>query len=57
MAPRIRAASADTEVVTDGFSCREQIEHLTGRQPRHLAELLRDAIRAERQAGAERQDG
>ena len=51
MAPRIRATASATEVVTDGFSCREQIEHLTGRQPRHLAELLRDAIHAERASG------
>lgn len=51
MAPRIRAASADTQIVTDGFSCREQIQHLTDRQPRHLAELFRDAIRAQ-QAGS-----
>ncbi len=49
MAPRIRAASSDTEVVTDGFSCREQIEHLTDRQPVHVAQLLRRAIRAERE--------
>ncbi|MBD3782591.1 MAG: FAD-binding protein [Micrococcales bacterium] len=51
MAPRIRATASASEVVTDGFSCREQIEHLTGRQPRHLAELLRDAIHAERASG------
>ncbi len=48
MAPRIRAADPGTEVVTDGFSCREQIEHLTGREPVHVAELLQRAIRAER---------
>jgi FAD/FMN-containing dehydrogenase/Fe-S oxidoreductase len=46
MAPRIREAGPGTEVVTNGFSCREQIEHLTGREPVHLAELLRRAIRA-----------
>ncbi|MBT9254615.1 FAD-binding oxidoreductase [Phycicoccus sp. MAQZ13P-2] len=48
MAPLVRAAEPATQVVTDGFSCREQIEHLTERRPRHLAELLRDAVRAER---------
>jgi Fe-S oxidoreductase len=48
MAPRIRAATADTEIVTDGFSCREQIEHLTDREPVHIAHLLQRAIRAER---------
>ncbi|HET7762711.1 MAG TPA: heterodisulfide reductase-related iron-sulfur binding cluster, partial [Phycicoccus sp.] len=46
MAPRIREAGPETEVVTNGFSCREQIEHLTGREPVHLAELLRRSIRA-----------
>jgi FAD/FMN-containing dehydrogenase/Fe-S oxidoreductase len=45
MAPLIRAADADTAIVTDGFSCREQIEHLTDRQPMHIAQLLRRAIR------------
>ena len=48
MAPRIRAAEASTEIVTDGFSCREQIEHLTDRRPVHIAELLQRAIRDER---------
>jgi Fe-S oxidoreductase len=32
-------------VVADGFSCRTQIEELSGVRPRHLAEILRDAIR------------
>ncbi len=47
MAPRIRAAGAGTEIVTDGFSCREQIQHLTDRTPLHVAELLRRAVRAD----------
>ncbi len=47
MAPRIRGASAATDVVTDGFSCREQIQHLTGRDPVHIAHLLRRAIHDE----------
>jgi FAD/FMN-containing dehydrogenase/Fe-S oxidoreductase len=40
MLPKIRASSADTLIVANGFSCREQIEQLTGRKTLHLAELL-----------------
>ncbi len=43
--PRVRDADADTIVVTDGFSCREQIEQNTSRRPLHLAELIRMALR------------
>jgi Fe-S oxidoreductase/FAD/FMN-containing dehydrogenase len=38
--PRIRSASADTVIVANGFSCREQIEQATGRKTMHLADLL-----------------
>jgi Fe-S oxidoreductase len=38
--PAVRAAAADTLIVADGFSCREQIRQATGRRPLHLAELL-----------------
>jgi FAD/FMN-containing dehydrogenase/Fe-S oxidoreductase len=38
--PEVRRASRDTIVLTNGFSCREQIAHGTGRQTLHLAELL-----------------
>ncbi|SFW71464.1 FAD-binding and (Fe-S)-binding domain-containing protein [Amycolatopsis australiensis] len=44
MLPAIRAASPDTVVVSDGFSCRTQIEQESGRRPLHLAELLRRAL-------------
>jgi hypothetical protein len=27
-----------------GVSCRQQIEHFTGRKPRHIAEVLADRI-------------
>lgn len=53
--PRVRAADADTEILADGFSCHEQIAHLSDRTPRHIAELLRDAIRAEARGGAQRE--
>lgn len=38
--PAVREAEADTLVVSDGFSCREQIAQLTGRRAFHLAEIL-----------------
>ena len=38
--PAVRAASADTMVVANGFSCREQIEQMSGRKTFHLAEVL-----------------
>jgi len=43
--PAVRKADAKTYVLTDGFSCREQIAQATGRQPVHLAELLQIALR------------
>ena len=38
--PAVRAASADTMIVANGFSCREQIEQMSGRKTVHLAEIL-----------------
>ncbi len=43
--PTVRGASRDTLVVADGFSCKTQIEHATGRRALHVAELLRLAQR------------
>jgi Fe-S oxidoreductase len=43
--PAVRNAPADALVVADGFSCREQITHATGRRALHLAEVLRLALR------------
>ncbi|TAK83436.1 MAG: FAD-binding oxidoreductase [Betaproteobacteria bacterium] len=40
LAPAVRAAAPDTLVIADGFSCREQIAHATGRRPLHLAQVL-----------------
>jgi Fe-S oxidoreductase len=42
--PAVRKAAADTLIISDGFSCREQIEHATGRQAIHLAEAIRLAM-------------
>jgi Fe-S oxidoreductase len=39
--PAIRAAEASTLIVSDGFSCREQIVQATGRQALHLADVLK----------------
>jgi Fe-S oxidoreductase len=44
--PAVRAAAADTLVVAAGASCRQQIEHGSGRVALHPAELLRDALMA-----------
>lgn len=41
--PAVRAASAATVVLTNGFSCREQIRQGAGREVMHLAELLQMA--------------
>jgi FAD/FMN-containing dehydrogenase/Fe-S oxidoreductase len=38
--PIVRAASRETLLLADGFSCREQIAQGTGRRPKHLAEVL-----------------
>jgi len=42
--PAVRAAEPDTLVVSDGFSCREQILQATGRKAMHLAEVLQQAL-------------
>ena len=38
--PAVRNAAPETVIVSDGFSCREQIAQLTGRRTFHLAEIL-----------------
>ena len=38
--PAVRQSSADTLIVSDGFSCREQIFQATGRKALHLAEAI-----------------
>ena len=42
--PAVRAASVDTLIITDGFSCFQQIEDMTGRKAVHIAEVLRMAL-------------
>ena len=38
--PAVRQSGADTLIVSDGFSCREQIFQATGRKALHLAEAI-----------------
>jgi FAD/FMN-containing dehydrogenase/Fe-S oxidoreductase len=42
--PAVREAP-DAIIVADGFSCRTQIEHGTGRRSMHLAEVIQRALR------------
>ncbi|WP_039941660.1 FAD-binding and (Fe-S)-binding domain-containing protein [Streptomyces himastatinicus] len=42
--PSVRAADENAEVLADGFSCRTQLDHLTDRPSRHLAELLAERL-------------
>ena len=44
--PAVRSAPADTLIIADGFSCREQIEQCTGRKTMHLAEVIRGGLQA-----------
>ena len=42
--PAINAKGSEWEVAVMGVSCRQQVEHGTGRRARHLVEVLRDAL-------------
>ena len=42
--PAVRQAAPDTLIMTNGFSCREQIAQLTPRRPLHLAEVVHMAL-------------
>ncbi|WP_344587135.1 FAD-binding and (Fe-S)-binding domain-containing protein [Actinomadura vinacea] len=42
--PAVRAASPDTRILADGFSCRVQIASRTGRTGTHLAQLIAHAL-------------
>ena len=45
--PAVRNAPAESIICVSGVSCRQQIEHGTGRRPKHLAEVLWEAIKLE----------
>jgi Fe-S oxidoreductase len=55
--PAVRDADRGTLVVTDGFSCRSQIEHGAGARSLHLAEVLALAYREQGLVPDERVDG
>jgi Fe-S oxidoreductase len=42
--PQVRKTPADAIIISDGFSCQEQIFQATGRRPIHLAQALQLAI-------------
>jgi hypothetical protein len=42
--PAVRRAAPDTLIVSDGFSCQEQILQGTGRRAMHLADALARSI-------------
>ena len=43
--PEVRKATDDTLIITNGFSCSEQIKQQTGRESLHLAEVLQISLR------------
>ncbi|MBI3853957.1 MAG: FAD-binding protein [Verrucomicrobia bacterium] len=44
---KIKQQPEGTIVVTSGTSCRQQIEHLTNVRPRHMAEIMAEALTLE----------
>jgi len=46
--PAVRQASAETLIIADGFSCREQILQCAGRRALHLAEVFQFAAANEK---------
>lgn len=44
LGPAVKAAAADVEIIASGISCRQQIEHLSGRQAKHPAEVLWESL-------------
>jgi FAD/FMN-containing dehydrogenase/Fe-S oxidoreductase len=51
--PAVRNTEVNTQIISNGFSCREQIFQATGRRAIHLAEAIELALR--RQGGQPRQ--
>jgi len=45
LAPAVKAAGADVEIVAPGISCRQQIDHLASRKAKHPAELLWEVLK------------
>ena len=42
--PAVEAKGPEWDVAVTGVSCRQQVEHGTGRRARHVVEYLRDAL-------------
>ena len=42
--PAVEEVANETEIAVTGVSCRQQISHFTDRTPRHVVEILRDAV-------------
>jgi hypothetical protein len=40
----VRAATRDTLIIADGFSCREQVRQMSDRVPLHFAQVVQMAI-------------
>ncbi|HEY3580329.1 MAG TPA: (Fe-S)-binding protein, partial [Pyrinomonadaceae bacterium] len=51
--PAVREQDKDTLIITDGFSCREQIAQTTERQALHLAEVIQMALHQSGQRNGE----
>ena len=49
--PAVRKAASDDVIAADGFSCRHQIADGTGRKARHVAVIVRDAMRGVQKSG------
>jgi len=47
LAPAVKAARDDVEIVAPGISCRQQIDHLASRKAKHPAELLLALVQAQ----------
>jgi FAD/FMN-containing dehydrogenase/Fe-S oxidoreductase len=45
--PEVRAAAKDTLIISDGFSCREQVAQQTDRSALHLAQILQAGLRGD----------
>ena len=50
--PAVRELAADALILSDGFSCREQIFQATGRHALHLAELMQLALHQDTHTGS-----
>jgi Fe-S oxidoreductase len=53
--PAVRLSAPETLLVSDGFSCREQIAQTTGRRALHLAEVIQLALNNGQSVNVERE--